>query len=99
MPLGTSIMKNIEHLQVSAVRQINMEGHDIDSDDYWKMLKFLRLYSIERRCERFKIWHTWKVLENLAPNYGLQVTNSDTTGRLCTISPLVTGISETVKNL
>lgn len=99
MPLGTTIMKNIEHLQVSFMKTVNMDGHNISSDNYWKMLKFLRLYSIERRCECFKIIYTWKVLELLAPNYGISVTSSDTAGRLCSITPLITGISEVVKNL
>ena len=45
--------------------------HRIDSLkdlDYWDRLKCLRMYSIERRTERYKIIYLWKILENLAPN-------------------------------
>jgi hypothetical protein len=59
----------------------------------------LRMYSIERRTKRFKILYTWKVLEELAPNYGINVRVSETAGRLCHITPLITGIPEAVKNI
>jgi hypothetical protein len=63
------------------------------------MLRYLRMYSVERRAERFKILYTWKVMEQLAPNYGISFQVSTTAGRLCSISPLITGVSEHVKNL
>ena len=36
--------------------------------DYWSRIKRLRMYSIERRFERYRIIYLWKILENLAPN-------------------------------
>ena len=36
--------------------------------DYWSRLQTLRLYSIQRRCERYSIIYTWKILNKLAPN-------------------------------
>ena len=35
---------------------------------YWNQLKHLKLYSLERRRERYRIIYIWKILENLAPN-------------------------------
>jgi hypothetical protein len=99
MPLGTPLMKNLEQLQVNFTRQINMTDSDISCEEYWDMLSFLRLYSVERRSERLKVLYTWKVLENLAPNYGITVNQTSTSGRLCGVPPLITGIPESVKNL
>ena len=36
--------------------------------DYWDRLKKLRLMSLQRRRERYTIIHTWKILQEKAPN-------------------------------
>ena len=36
--------------------------------NYWERLKVLRLYSQERRRERYRIIYVWKIFENLAPS-------------------------------
>lgn len=36
--------------------------------DYWVVLKYLRLFSLQRRRERYHIIYTWKILEDLIPN-------------------------------
>ena len=36
--------------------------------DYWDRLKKLHLMSLQRRRERYTIIHTWKILQNKAPN-------------------------------
>lgn len=36
--------------------------------DYWKRLSFLKLYSLERRRERYIIIYTWKIINGLVPN-------------------------------
>ena len=54
--------------------------------DYWSRLAKLRLYSLERRAERYKIIYTWKIIEGLAPNLStnkIQTKLSDRRGRLC----------------
>ena len=35
---------------------------------YWQQLKELKLYSLERRRERYAIIYTWRILENQVPN-------------------------------
>ena len=40
---------------------------------YWERLKQLRMYSEQRRLERYRILYSWKVLEGLVPNPGLKV--------------------------
>ncbi|XP_076042165.1 uncharacterized protein LOC143026057 [Oratosquilla oratoria] len=39
-----------------------------DSLNYWERLKILKLYSLERRRERYIMIYVWKVLEGTAPN-------------------------------
>jgi len=36
---------------------------------YWERLKKLKLLSLQRRRERYRIIHVWKMLNNAAPNY------------------------------
>jgi hypothetical protein len=96
MPTGTPNMKNVENVQRTF---LNMMTHFSETDSYWDRLVALRLYSIERRTERFKILYTWKAMEGLTPDFGLTVRSSPTTGRLCELTPLVTGVPESVKNL
>ena len=36
--------------------------------DYWDRLKKLKLLSLQRRRERYRIIHVWKILNNAAPN-------------------------------
>ena len=36
--------------------------------NYWQHLQQLKLYSLERRRERFVIIHVWKIMNGLAPN-------------------------------
>ncbi len=54
--------------------------------DYWERLSSLRLYSLQRRRERYDILYVWKILEGLVPNVSAvskrQVTLvQDTSGR------------------
>ena len=47
--------------------------------DYWLRLKLLRLYSVERRRERFMIVYLFKMLHGFVPNIGMTYTeNKDT---------------------
>ena len=55
--------------------------------DYWQCLKELKLYSLERRRERYRILYTWKILENLVPNIndGIKSYINPRQGRKCII--------------
>ncbi|KAG0729802.1 hypothetical protein GWK47_029616 [Chionoecetes opilio] len=53
--------------------------------DYWERLRHLRLYSLQRRRERYLVIYVWKTLETLVPDVGLQVNHHPRKGRLCYI--------------
>lgn len=53
--------------------------------NYWERLKELKLYSLQRRRERYLVIYVWKILEGLVPNVGLIPNNHPRRGRLCYI--------------
>ena len=63
-----------------------MEG--VNKRNYWKTLKQLKLYSLERRRERYRIIYIWKILEQLVPNVNskIQEVYHERTGRKCKLT-------------
>ena len=56
----------------------------IDHLNYWQRLSSLRLYSLQRRRERFMIIHIWKIYKQFAPNDSdFQFYNHDRLGPQC----------------
>ena len=73
-----------------------------NSYNYWESLEHLKLYSLERRRERYLIIYTWKIIEKLVPivpniseNDDRKITSYHTKrfGRKCVI-PSVVGQSK-----
>ncbi len=67
--------------------------------DYWQRLKTLKMYSIERRFERYRIIYIWKMIEQKVPNYGINTYHSLRHGRLCQVPPINKRASQTAKTL
>ena len=78
----------IEKVQRSFTKHIT-GMHDLS---YNERLKALKLYSLQRRRERYCIIYVWKVLEGLVPNFSHPIiaTLADR-GRSCTISNVNVG--------
>ena len=74
----------IEKVQRSFTKHIT-GMHDLS---YNERLKALKLYSLQRKRERYCIIYVWKVSERLVPNFSHPIiaTLSDLRGRSCTIS-------------
>nr|XP_053639121.1 fructose-1,6-bisphosphatase 1-like isoform X1 [Cherax quadricarinatus] len=69
--------------------------------NYWERLRFLNLYSLERRKERYMIIYTWKILEGLVPNLHTKITHyeSKRLGRRCNIPPMKSrGVTSTLRD-
>ena len=49
-------------------RSITAKIYEVKDLNYWDRLKELKLYSLQRRRERYCIIHVWKILNGLAPN-------------------------------
>ena len=57
--------------------------------NYWERLKVLKMNSLQRRFERYKIIYVWKILEGLVPKAGVTLAPEDERkGRLCQIPSL-----------
>ena len=72
-------------------RRFTSKINEVKPLDYWSRLRSLRLYSIERRIERYQIIYVWKILEGHAPNLRInkiQPKLSDRRGRYCILPSL-----------
>ena len=71
--------------------------------DYWSRLQHLKLYSIQRRHERYAIIYIWKIIQNLAPNLTINpvtTIKSERRGVYCNIPPVRhTGCSAKVSTI
>lgn len=66
-PTDATQLGKLEKVQRFFTRKLN---GTVDLD-YWQRLEQLRLYSIERRFERYITLHTFKIINNYAPNPGI----------------------------
>ena len=61
--------------------------------DYWERLRALKLYSLERRRERYIVIYVWKIIQGISPNFEgrtrIQTVNSERRGILCLVPSLV----------
>lgn len=88
-PNNAGELAQIESLQRRFTRRIE----NVQDFNYWERLQYLRLYSQQRRLERYRIIYTWKCIEGLVPNCNIRTYNSGRRGRLCAIPPLVSSSS------
>ena len=64
-PSKVGEISDLESVQRSFTSKIASVKHM----NYWDRLKSLKLYSLERRRERYIIIYTWKILNSLVPNF------------------------------
>ena len=82
-------ISDLESVQRSFTSKIASVKHM----NYWDRLKSLKLYSLERRRERYIIIYTWKILNSLVPNFTSDSSKitahwSDRHGLKCKIPPV-----------
>ena len=62
---------------------------EVREEIFWKRLQILQMNSQERRMERYRIIYMWKILENYAPNCGVELAPENfRLGRKCKIPKL-----------
>ena len=70
--------------------------------NYWERLENLKLYSLERRRDRYAIIYIWKILENMVPNLTNDSIESyihQRKGRLCRIPSVVSKSTARIKTI
>ena len=70
----------------SLARHFTAQVAGLEDLDYWERLKALRMYSQERRRERYRIIFIWKVLQGYVQGYNLQWKQSPRRGRLIEVA-------------
>ena len=67
--------------------------------NYWEQLSTFKLYSLQRRRERYIIIYVWKILENLVPNFGIKSYINPRTGRFCIVPHVRSTVSSRVRTI
>ena len=99
---GSQLWSPTKILQIIVIEKIqkaftkHIKG--FSSFSYQERLSNLKIYSLQRRRERYIIIYVWKILENLVPNLvkPLQFYVSDRRGRLCSVSHVRLGHTGTL---
>ena len=63
-PQRKGMIQSLEEQQYVFIKKI----HNMYHLSYWEQLSTLRLYSLQRRRERYTAIYTWKILERHVPN-------------------------------
>ena len=74
-PTKRGLVQELEMVQRTFLRKIT----EIRGLSYWEQLIKLKLYSLERRRERYIIIYTWSILEDIVPNFS-HIENETETG-------------------
>ena len=98
-PLVVGKIRRLESIQRTFTHRI-AQVRDLN---YWERLKELRLYSLERRRERYQIMYIWKILngvvDNLEGNLGVETQRHMRLGLKCKIPPLNSRALTSVKTI
>ena len=81
----------------SVARHFTSQIDGMSGLDYWERLQALRLYSQERRRERYQIIFIWKVAQGLVHGYHATFVNSDRRGRQMQVAPLCNQAASSVR--
>ena len=96
MPSKTTQIQIIEKLQKDFFSRIP----SIMELNYWDQLKEMKMLSLQRRLERYRIIYTWKILEGLVPDCGVRVKQEGgRTGRKCEILAINKNAKKSVQTL
>ena len=81
------LVKHIDQLE-KIQRSFTKHITGMQSLEYSERLVSLKLYSLQRRRERYCIIYVWKIIEGLVPNFSKPIvcSNSERRGRSCIIS-------------
>ena len=95
MPINGAGVHSLEKVQLDFLKKIP----ELQGLTYWEALEDMKMLSIQRRFERYRIIYSWKILEDLVPNCGVVlVEDSEETrlGRRLRV-PILKGSAKTKK--
>ena len=96
MPTKPALIHSVEKLQKDFLARVQA----LRDLDHWQQLKQLKMLSLQRRLERYRIIYIWKILEGHAPNCGIEASKIvDRSGRKCSIPKVNNKSSAAVKTM
>ena len=78
MPVNGAGIKSLEKVQFDFFKKTP----DLKGMTYWEALADMKMLSIQRRFERYRIIYVWKILEDFAPNCGIVLIEDSEDTRL-----------------
>ena len=67
MPVKGAGIHSLEKVQSDYFKKIP----DLKGMNYWEALEDMKMISIQRRFERYRVIYVWKIMEDFSPNCGL----------------------------
>ena len=71
-PTDTNLINLLESVQNNFLKKV-YSPTPTQNSDYWDRLSLYKLYSMQRRRERYSILYVWKIINNIYPNPGLSL--------------------------
>ena len=95
MPVDKGSIATLEKLQRNFLNRIPQ----IRNKSYWEQLDSVKIPSIERRLERYRIMYVFKILENVVPNCGLELSHTinDRVGRKLLVPRIIKNSPSSIK--
>ena len=88
-PVG---LKGLIMAQEGPLRKMTKMAWKCRESNYWERLREFKLYSNQRRMERYKVIYIWKSLNGLVPSLGLEwAEDSNTRSGKCLKIPALFG--------
>ena len=94
-PVKSTQLLKLEILQKSYTNRII----DLSDCNHWEKLQKLKMYSVERRFQRYAIIYIWKVLENKVDNFGVKWNQNVRRGRMIELPARFPGNNTAANNL
>jgi hypothetical protein len=84
-----AVFRYIQQIEgVQRTFTFKIQDPQLQDKNYWQRLKELKLYSLERRRERYTILYVFKILKGLVPNIGITARHHGRNGKICEIPPM-----------
>ena len=75
----------LDHIE-DVLRNFTKKIPSVKEQNYWERLGTLNMNSEQRRIERYKVMYTWKVLQGLVPDPGVnKMPENENRGRMCRV--------------
>ena len=94
-PVDPALILHLESVQ----RSFTIQTEGLEHLNYWERLSKMKLNSVQRRMERYRVIYLWKMTVGLVPNVGISWTISETRGKMITIPKSKSNYSAIAKNM